>query len=85
MKCFYTLFSKEGISNNIGNYILLSIIVIYTILLILFYKVGYELLMAEINRIVEEGQKIELSSNLKKDINNVNNIYNRNKAKKRKK
>ena len=83
MKCFYTLFSKEGISNNIGNYILLSIIVIYTILLILFYKVGYELLMAEINRIVEEGQKIELSSNLKKDINNVNNIYNRNKAKKK--
>ena len=83
MKCFYTLFSKEGMSNNIGNFILLSIIVIFAILLILFYKVGYELLTTEINTIIEEGQKIELNNNLKKDINNDNNIYNRNKAKKK--
>ena len=83
MKCFYTLFSKEGMANNIGNYILLSVIVIYAILLILFYKVGYELLTAEINKIIEEGQKIELNNNLKKNINNDNNIYNQNKAKKK--
>ena len=83
MKCFYTLFSKEGMANNIGNYILLSIIVIFAILLILFYKVGYELLTTEINTIIEEGQKTELNNNLKKDINNDNNIYNRNKSKKK--
>ena len=83
MKCFYTLFSKEGISNNIGNYILLAIIVIFAILLILFYKVGYELLMQEINRIVEEGQNIEKKNKLKKDIININNIYNGNKTKKK--
>jgi hypothetical protein len=85
MKCFYTLFSKEGISNNIGNYILLSIIAIFAILMILFYKVGYELLLTEINGIIEEGQKMELGNSLKKDIINANNIYNRKKVKKKEK
>jgi hypothetical protein len=41
MKCFYTLFTKEGIIKNIEHYILMFIIIIFIILGILFYKCGY--------------------------------------------
>jgi hypothetical protein len=40
MKCTYTLFSKKGIVKNIGNYILIVIIISLLISTILFLKVG---------------------------------------------
>ena len=40
MKCIYTLFTKEGISNNIGNYILIFMTTLFVILGILFNKCG---------------------------------------------
>jgi len=53
MKCVYTLFSKEGLSKNIGNYIMCVIVIIFIILLILYYKVGHELIFEEIEVIVK--------------------------------
>ena len=63
MKCVYTVFSKEGLSKNIGNYILLFIIIAFAILGILFYKVGYELILSEIDLIIKfEEQKAKNDS-----------------------
>ena len=95
MKCYYTLFTKEGLKTNIGNYILVFILIIFIILLILFYKFGYELLLYDINKLIKEGQKKKkvitkkrktLSTEFKKSTKKVNqnNISNPIKKKKRK-
>ena len=52
MKCFNTIFSKYGLLKNIGNYILILIIVAFTLSSIFFYKVGYTLLENEIKQIL---------------------------------
>ena len=78
MKCVYTLFTKEGIIYNIDNYILLIIIIIFLLLLILFYKVGYEFLMNDIEKILELEKKKRKKSNNIYNFNNINN-YNTNK------
>ena len=41
MKCYYTLFTKDGIITNYESYILIFIIITFIILSILFYKCGY--------------------------------------------
>ena len=53
MKCAYTLFTKDGILNNIANYILLLFILLFLISSIAFYKCGYPLLEDDINEIIE--------------------------------
>ena len=53
IKCYETLFSKDGLINNIGNYILLSIILIYIISLLLFIIKGFSLLTNKINNIIK--------------------------------
>ena len=57
MKCFQTLFSKNGLIKNIGNYILLFNIVFNFICGILFYKIGYPLLENDISIIKKEKEK----------------------------
>ena len=59
MKCIYTLFSEEGLKSNIGNYIMIFITIIFIILIILFYKVGYELLLEDIQRLIKNLDKKE--------------------------
>jgi hypothetical protein len=54
MKCIDTLFSKEGLLTNIGNYILLSIIIIFLISSIFFYKCGYFLIEKMIEEIIKK-------------------------------
>ena len=66
MKCVYTLFTKDGISRNIANYILLFFIIILAISGILFYKFGYYLLESDIKEIIE--------SNNGKNKNNIDII-----------
>ena len=44
MKCYYTLFTKNGFIKNIGSYILLFTILLFVISVLLFYKCGYPLL-----------------------------------------
>ena len=65
IKCYYTLFSKEGIISNIANYILLFTIILFMISSILFYKCGYSLL----EMIIEE----KLSLRINKIKNNIKN------------
>ena len=59
MKCVYTLFTEEGLKSNIGNYIMILITIIFIILIILFYKVGYELLLEDIQRLIKNADKLE--------------------------
>jgi hypothetical protein len=59
MKCIYTLFTEEGLKSNIGNYIMILITIIFIILIILFYKVGYQLLLEDIQRIINNADKKE--------------------------
>jgi len=66
MKCYKLLFKKEGISKNIGSYILLSILLIYIIGTFLFYFKGYNSLYNIIQSILSE------NSNKTKNIN-INN------------
>ena len=68
MKCVYTLFTKEGLSKNIGSYILLFIIILFIILGILFYKIGFHLINENIKKILklkEKNEKIIISDKLK--------------------
>ena len=53
MKCYYTLFTKNGLLGNIGSYILLFTILLFMISSILFYKCGYNLLEDEIRDIID--------------------------------
>ena len=68
IKCYYTLFTKEGIISNIANYILLFTIILFMISSILFYKCGYKMLEMVIQ---EKQDKLSLRSN--KIIKNINN------------
>jgi len=51
MKCYYTLFTKEGLLYNIGSYILLIIIFIYITAIFVFVPKGYYSLVKSINKI----------------------------------
>ena len=64
MKCFNTLFSKYGLLKNIGNYILLLIIVVFSVSSIFFYKVGYNLLENEMKQILLLKEKDENNVNI---------------------
>ena len=64
MKCFNTLFSKYGLLKNIGNYILLFIIVVFCVSSIFFYKVGFNLLENEIKQILLIKEKNESNVNI---------------------
>jgi len=57
MKCYETLFSKDGLLTNIGSYILLFIIIVHIISIILFYKFGYFILENKIKDIISKLKK----------------------------
>ena len=52
MKCYKEFFSKKGFIYNIGSYIILSIILIYILLTILFYLKDYKLFKNKIRKII---------------------------------
>ena len=68
MKCYDTLFSKDGLLTNIGSYILLIIIVLHLISIIIFYKCGYAILDNNIQDIIDEKKQLKKMEN--KLINN---------------
>ena len=71
MKCFNTLFSRYGLLKNIGNYLLLIIIILFIGSGILFYKVGYNLIENDMKQIMKNKE-----NDLHKNSNNDNdNIY----------
>ena len=53
LKCYENLFSKGGLINNVGNYIILSIVLIYAVSLLLFIMKGYNLLLDKIKTIMK--------------------------------
>ena len=69
MKCVYTLFTKDGLKTNIGSYILIFIIVLFSISSIFMYKVGYVMLENDIKAIIFEKEKEnDISENNNPDI-----------------
>ena len=91
-KCFKFFFSKEGFKDNIGNYILLGIIVINIILNIIMINQGKNLIQKEINKILKinvenknisdvNNNKLNNSNryNNKKKLNDSNRYYNKDK------
>ena len=54
LKCYYVLFTKDGLLNNIGSYVLISIIVVFIISAFVFYFKGYNSLLRRINKIISE-------------------------------
>jgi len=57
MKCYKLVFSKEGLKNNIGNYIIFSIILINIILAILFRVKGFPKLYEQIEQLTKSKNK----------------------------
>ena len=57
VKCYYTLFKKEGIIKNIGNYFICIIIIISIILSIYFAAKGYNTFKNRIEKILNQNKK----------------------------
>jgi hypothetical protein len=88
MKCISTLFTKNGIIGNIGNYIFAFIIIIFAIATILFYKCGYHFLENEIQEILaskEKKEKKEIKNQKKKLTHETDGHKDKNKDKKKNK
>ena len=72
MKCYYLLFSKEGLITNFGNYIILVIILLYIGSAIFFYFKGYDLLCNEINEILDtKNMKIKKKLKLEEKVKEI--------------
>jgi hypothetical protein len=69
LKCYQTLFSKEGLLKNIGSYILLFIIIFHLSSIIFFYKCGKAILENTIQEIIENKEKIEKLEKKEKNSN----------------
>ena len=54
MKCYDTLFSKDGLLKNIGSYILLFSILFFVVSGIIFYKCGFSLIEMQIKAILSK-------------------------------
>ena len=76
MKCYYILFTKDGILTNYGCYMLIFITITFAILSIFFYKCGYLSLEDNIKEIIET--KEEEYKNRNKNINIKEAIDNNN-------
>ena len=66
MKCYYTLFTKDGILKNIGSYLLLFTIILFVVSGILFYKCGYPLLENDMTSLINEKKKKKRSHSKEK-------------------
>ena len=58
IKCYESFFTKNGFLKNIGNFILLSILLLFIISSILFCKKGYQKLVSKINSLIND-EKID--------------------------
>ena len=79
IKCIKVLFSKQGFTNNYGNYCILSIIVISTISLIHFLIKGYKNFITMIDSIIKNKKKIVRAKD--KKTNTINQRVKKTKSK----
>ena len=61
MKCYYTLFTKEGLTKNIGSYIFIFIIALFITTGIFYYKCGHRILEDDMCEILKSKEKDEKS------------------------
>ena len=57
IKCTKTLFTKDGLKNNISSYVLLIIIFYFLLSIVFFIKCGYALILMDINNIINSKEK----------------------------
>jgi hypothetical protein len=86
IKCYYILFKIENLQYNIGNYIILGIIIIYTICFFIFIFKGYNSLKNKINIFVNfiPGKNKSFSQNIILTTDRVPKGIKKNKKKKKK-
>ena len=82
IKCYKIVFTKKGLIKNIGNYILIFIIIINIILFVLFKKNGFKEVKNQIDIIKKNNEEIKNKNNKKQKYNPPKN---KNIIKKRKK
>ena len=68
LKCTQTLFTKDGLLTNIGNYILLFTFIFFIISVIIFYKCGYHIIETAIKEIISKKEKNNKKSGKKINI-----------------
>ena len=61
MKCYYTLFTKDGLTKNIGSYIFIFIIALFITTGIFYYKCGHRILEDDMCEILKSKEKDEKS------------------------
>ena len=64
MKCYNTLFSKNGLINNIGSYIILIIFLFFIVSSIIFYLKGYSKINIKIQNIISSTKENKINNNL---------------------
>ena len=73
IKCYKSLFTKKGLIKNIGNYILVSIIIISMILFLLFKIKGFKELKNQIDNIIKN--KVRITKKKKKGKRSIKIIH----------
>ena len=72
MKCYYTLFTVDGLSKNYESYILMFIIILFIIFGLIFYKCGYPTINYKIRDIVQTKEENEKNININETIDKKN-------------
>jgi len=70
LKCNHLLFSKEGLTKNFGNYLILLVLLLYIAAAFYIYFKGYNLLLIKINEILDS-KALEPERNSKKELNDL--------------
>ena len=73
MKCTKTLFTKEGLVNNISSYVLSVSMIYFLLSILLFIKCGYRLLINDINQIISSKKETKAQDHIRKKITNNDN------------
>ena len=88
LKCYKLLFKKDIFTYNIGSYIILSTILVYILLLIIFILKGYLIFIKRIYGIIETKKINSNKDNIKKKIKEFSHVTpplkNKNKKNKKK-
>ena len=74
MKCYKNLFSKNGITNNIGAYIIISILIFHFISILIFYKKEFSIIKNKIFNIVKDITNRNKNKNINKKEKEKENI-----------
>ena len=79
-KCYNSLFTKEGFTENIGNYVIISIIIYYSFSRYFFFIKGFYLFKQRIIKLINIRNENIIQNNINYNINEnmVNNINKKN-------